>query len=128
VLPFHRRLIEGLSEPGANSIHLCGDATRFFPLLRDELNIRSFDTGFPVDFSWMRQALGPKVEVKGGPSVMFLQSATPAQVREEVRRILDSGIRGGGRFILREGNNLPPDVGLDPLWAMYETVREFGRY
>jgi uroporphyrinogen-III decarboxylase len=59
---------------------------------------------------------------------MFLGAATPGQVREEVRRILDTGIRGGGRFILREGNNLPPDVGLEQLWAMYDTVREFGRY
>jgi len=128
VLSFHRQLIAGLSEPGANAIHLCGDATRFFPFLRDELNIRSFDTGFPVDFSWMREALGPEIEIRGGPSVMFLGSATPAQVRVEVQRILASGITQGGRFILREGNNLPPDVGLDPLWAMYNAVREYGRY
>ncbi len=128
VLPFHRQLIEGLSEVGANAIHLCGDATRFFPFLRDELGIRSFDTGFPIDFNWVRQTLGPEVEIRGGPSVMFLGAATPAQVREEVRRILGSGISQGGRFILREGNNLPPDVGLDQLWAMYDAVREFGRY
>jgi hypothetical protein len=128
VLPFHRQLIAGLSEPGANSIHLCGDATRFFPFLRDALNIRCFDTGFPVDFTWMREALGPDVEIRGGPSVMFLGSASPDQVRAEVRRILGTGIAQGGRFILREGNNLPPDVGLDQLWAMYEAVREYGRY
>ena len=128
VLPFHHQLIDGLSEPGPNAIHLCGDATRFFPFLRDELGIRSFDTGFPIDFGWVRQALGPEVEIRGGPAVMFLQGATPAQVREEVARILGTGVAGGGRFILREGNNLPPDVGLDQLWAMYDTVREFGRY
>ncbi len=128
VLPFHRQLVEGLSEPGANAIHLCGDATRFFPFLRDELGICSFDTGFPIDFAWVREELGPQVEIRGGPSVMFLGAAKPAQVREEVRRILGTGVGGGGRFILREGNNLPPDVGLEQLWAMYETVREFGRY
>lgn len=128
VMPFHRRLIETFSEGAPNAIHLCGDATRHFRLLRDELNIRSFDTGFPVDFGWVREQVGPGVEIKGGPSVMFLQTASPEQVREEVRRILASGITEGGRFTLREGNNLPPGVPLENLWAMYETAKEYGKY
>ncbi len=128
VLPFHRQLVEALADPGPNAIHLCGDASRFFPLLRDELGIRSFDTGFPIDFGRVRAQVGPEVEIRGGPSVMFLQMASPAQVRQEVARILGTGIAQGGRFILREGNNLPPGVGLDPLWAMYESAKEFGRY
>jgi len=128
VMPFHKRLIEAFSEGAPNAIHLCGDATRHFRLLRDELNIRSFDTGFPVDFGWVRGQVGPGVEIKGGPSIMFLQTASPEQVREEVRRILGSGVTEGGRFTLREGNNLPPGVPIENLWAMYETARECGRY
>ena len=65
-------------------------------------------------------------EIKGGPSVMFLQQATPDQVRDEVRRILATGVGAGGRLVLREGNNLPPDVSLEALWAFYDTVRESG--
>ncbi len=128
VLPFHRRLIDTFSKGGPNAIHLCGDATRFFRLLRDELDVRSFDTGFPIDFGWVREQVGPEVEIKGGPSVMFLQAATPAEVREEVVRILTSGITTGGRFLLREGNNLPPGVPLENLWAMYDSVRDCGTY
>lgn len=128
VMPFHRQIIETFSEGEPNSIHLCGDATHHFKTLRDEMNIRSFDTGFPIDFRWVRGQVGPGVEIKGGPSIMFLQTASPQEVREEVKRILTSGIMEGGRFTLREGNNLPPGVPVENIWAMYETVREFGRY
>jgi hypothetical protein len=34
----------------------------------------------------------------------------------------------GGRYIMREGNNLAPEIGLPKLQAMYDTVKEFGRY
>ncbi len=129
VLPSHRRLIDELSDGTApNGIHLCGDATHHFGFLRDELDIQSFDTGFPVDFGQLRAGLGPDVEIKGGPSVMFLQGATPEQVRQEVRRILTTGVGDGRRLILREGNNLPPDVDLETLWAFYDAVQQFGVY
>jgi hypothetical protein len=128
VFPFHRRLVETFSEGGPNAIHLCGDSTRHFRFLRDRLNIQSFDTGYPVDFARLRLDLGPDVEIKGGPSIVLLQTATPEEVRREVRRILTSGIMEGGRFILREGNNLPPGVPLENLWAMYEAGKEYGRY
>jgi uroporphyrinogen-III decarboxylase len=48
-------------------------------------------------------------------------------VRTEVQRILGSGIRYGGRFILRQANNMPPGVPLANLQAMYDAVKEFGR-
>ena len=128
LVPHYRRLIDAFAREGPNSIHLCGDATRHFRMLRDELNIRSFDTGFPVDFGGLREELGENVEIVGGPSIPFLTSATPAQVREETRRILESGVMHGGRFILREGNNLAPEVSDANCRAMYDAVREFGRY
>jgi uroporphyrinogen-III decarboxylase len=34
----------------------------------------------------------------------------------------------GGRFVLREGNNLAPGIPLENLWAMYDTVKEYGVY
>lgn len=128
VLPLHRRILDAFSLGGPNSVHLCGDATRHFPMLRDELNIQSFDTGFPVDFAWLRKALGPDAEVLGGPSVPFLQTASPEETLAESRRILESGIMEGGRFILREGNNLSPDVPLENVAAMYQAAKTWGRY
>ena len=127
VLPHHRRLMDAMAVPGTpRGIHLCGDATRHFVALRDELGVSSFDTGFPVDFARLRRDLGPDVQIQGGPHVEFLMTATPAMVREEVRRILTSGVLAGGRFVLREGNNLAPYTPLENTEAMYRAGREFG--
>ena len=58
VLPYHRRLVDAFSDGSPTSVHLCGDAGRFFPCLRDELRVHSFDTGFPLDLGAARKALG----------------------------------------------------------------------
>ncbi len=128
VLPHHRRLYDTFGTPVGRGIHLCGDATRHFPVLRDELGIMSFDTGYPVDFARLREVMGEEVQILGGPSAPFLVEATPEAVAEETRRVLSSGIMRGGRFILREGNNLAPGTPVENIRAMYETCRTYGRY
>ncbi len=130
VLPFHQRLKEELMEDPTQpiGIHLCGDVQRLLVFLRDRLNVRSVDTGFPIDLGKARRDLGQDVELLGGPSVPLLHHGTPEQVREETIRILQSGVMEGGKFILREGNNLAPGTPLENLWAMYETGKEYGRY
>lgn len=128
VLPYHQRLVEEFSDGGPISIHLCGDATHHFKFLKEHLRIYSFDTGFPVDFGKIRQELGPDVEISGGPTIMMLKDGSPEIIREEVKRICKSGIMEGGRFILREGNNLAPCTPIENVEAMYEAGKEFGCY
>jgi hypothetical protein len=128
IIPAHHKLIRGLTDADRIRIHLCGNATRHFKTLRDELGCYSFDTGFPVDFAWLRGELGPEVEIKGGPRVTLLRDGTPDQVEAEVRRILASGITEGGRFILREANDLAPGTPLANLDAMYAAGRRYGVY
>lgn len=127
VLPYHRKLCDTLATDKPRGIHLCGDATRHFKTIRDELNVWTFDTGFPVDFGWLRRELGPRVRIQGGPHIEFLRTATPAQVRERVREILSSGILEGGLFVLREGNNMAPHTPMENIRALYDAGREFGR-
>lgn len=129
VLPHHRRWYEATGcEFGKRSIHLCGDATRFFPLLKDELGVTSFDTGFPVDFGSLRKELGPDVEIWGGVEVALLMNGTPEAVYQRARSILTSGVMDGGRFILREANNLPPNVPWANVAAMYQAAFDCGMY
>jgi uroporphyrinogen-III decarboxylase len=128
VLPLHRAWYALWSQAGPHSIHLCGDATRLFPLIRRELNVNSFDTGFPVDHGPLRDALGEDVEIAGGPEVSLLLGGTGEQVFERTRAILTSGVMRGGRFILREANNLPPRCPEENLSAMYRCCLEHGRY
>jgi len=128
VRPCHKRLLAELAGAGPHSIHLCGDATRHFPRLMQELNIKSFDTGFPVDFAWLRKTLGPEVTFRGGPPVAVFLHGTPPQVAEATRRILISGIMQGGKFILGEGNNMSPRTPLANMDACYLAAKEAGRY
>jgi uroporphyrinogen-III decarboxylase len=128
VVPAHKKLKAALTTAERIHIHLCGDATRYFKLPRDELGVYSFDTGFPIDFKLMRDELGPEVEILGGPRVPLLVSGTPAAAADEARRILQTGVMAGGRFILCEANDLAPGTPLPNLEAMYPAARQWGVY
>ncbi len=124
-LPLYKRLKAGVTTADRVKIHLCGNAQRHFKLLRDEVGVYEFDTGFPVDFSTLRQELGNEVTIWGGPNVMLLKNRTEEEICKETLRILNSGICEGGRFILREGNNLAPRTPFRNLQAMYQTARSW---
>ncbi len=128
VMPHHRRYLGEWSDAGPHGIHLCGDATRHFPAIARELNVDSFDTGYPVDHGDLRRRLGPGVQISGGPEVSLLRDGTPDGVYARTRDILLSGVKEGGRFILREANNLPPCCPWLNLEAMYRAALDNGHY
>jgi uroporphyrinogen-III decarboxylase len=128
VMPLHRAWYAQWSVEGPHGIHLCGDATRHYPTICRELNVKSFDTGFPVDHGKLRKELGPDVEIVGGVQVALLVGGTPEQVYARSKEILTSGVMTGGRFMFREGNNLPPCVPEANLAAMYRACLEYGNY
>ena len=128
VMPHHRAYYDAFWPDRPRAIHLCGDVQRHMPTLVRELNVRSWDSGFPVDFRRAREELGPDVEILGGPPVSLLLAGSPKQVYDETCRILESGIMAGGKFILREANNLPPGVPEANLAAMYRAALDNGRY
>ena len=128
VLPYHRRLVEAFAGGGPVSMHLCGDASHMYPVLAEELGANSFDTGFPVDHGALRRQLGPDIEILGGPSIMLLKNGHTEAVAQETKRILQSGVTEGKKFILREGNNVAPGTSLSHLQVMYEAAKEYGRY
>ena len=132
ILPLHEWWFSATSATTPASqkrgMHLCGDVSRHLPLIHAKLGVSSFDTGFPIDHGALRQALGPDVEISGGPPVSLLQFGSPEQCYASARDILRSGIKEGGRFILQEGNNLPPACPPANLRAVYAACLEFGRY
>jgi uroporphyrinogen decarboxylase len=109
-------------------MHLCGDVARHLPVIKEQLGLKSFDTGFPIDFARVRRELGPDVEILGGVEVGLLMHGTPAQVYARAKEILTSGILDGKKFVLREANNLPPMTPEANLAAMYRAAFDFGRY
>jgi hypothetical protein len=125
LLPYYLHYKNSIVDSEHIRMHLCGDATHHFKLLKDTLGVNDFDTGFPIDFGKMREVLGPDVTIQGGPNVMILKGGTPDEVRAETQRIFNSGVLTGGRFILREGNNLAPKTPYQNLDAMYQVARQF---
>jgi uroporphyrinogen-III decarboxylase len=128
VLPYHKRLMAELFGPGPHGIHLCGNVQRHFPTLMRELNMNAFDTGFPLDFTTLRDQVGESVEIQGGVPVGELLAGPAQKVYERTRSILQSGVMRGGRFILKEANDLAPCVPPANMQAMYAAAHDFGNY
>ncbi len=128
VLPMHRRYYAAADRALTRGMHLCGNASHLFPIIHDELGVTTFDTGFPIDHGKIRRELGEDVEISGGPQVALLLQGSENEVYERTRAILHSGVKQGGRYILQEGNNLPPCVPQANLAAMYQACLDHGRY
>jgi len=128
VLPYHKRFVSALYGEGPLSMHLCGNVQRHLPTIIRELNVRSFDTGFPINFNTLRDQVGDDVEIRGGVRVPDLLSRSPDEIYAITRDILTGGIKRGGKFIMAEANDLAPRVPLANLEAMYRATKEFGLY
>lgn len=129
VLPYHKRLAKALSTmEERGSVHLCGDATRHFKTIRDELNVYSFDTGFPVNHRALCLELGDEVVIQGGPKAQLVHSGTPAQIEAESKRILEEVKPVSRRFVFRDGNDIPPYTPLENIQALYDACLKYGNY
>jgi len=127
VLPFHKRLYDEFATEKGRAMHLCGNVQRLLPVIKEELGVKVFDTGFPVDFGRLRRDLGGETLVYGGPRAQLFVGGSPEELAREAERILNSGILDGGRFVLQEGNNLPPKTPLENCQALYDTAERAGR-
>lgn len=129
VLPYHKKLVAALSNNSAyNCIHLCGDATRHFKTIKEELNVKWFDTGFPVEHGKIVKQLGKDVIIQGGPHAELLRSGKTPEIEMEVKRIIDDVKEHTRRFILREGNNMAPNTPIENIAAMYDSCKKYGVY
>lgn len=129
VLPYHKRLAEGLSTGEEKGFcHCCGDAARHFKTMRDELNIGVFDTGFPVRHAELVRELGPDTVIQGGVPAELVRTGPPEAIAAASREIIESVKPLTRRFIFREGNDIPPGTPLAHMWALYEAGKQYGRY
>ena len=130
VLPYHKRIFDELTPQGCSrGMHLCGDAQRFFPVLEKELNVKSFDTGFPLDFGCLYEELSSDVRIMGGPPIGLILNGTPDDVKAKAESILKSGVMEKSRyFVLREANALAPGTPIDNVNAIYEAAEKYGYY
>ena len=132
IFPHHKKLISMMVkdfDKSVNAIHLCGDTQRHFKFIKDNLRVFSFDTGFPINFKKLATELGDDVvRLNGGVRADDLMQMNCENVREETKRIMDEVMPYTDRFVMREANNLSPFTPNENIYAMYQTVREYGAY
>jgi MtaA/CmuA family methyltransferase len=105
VLPFHRRLVDGLHALGTRvRLHICGNVTRLLPMLAT-LGCDMIDLDSMVSVAKARQAMGPGQVLAGNVDpVKVLCEGTPEGIVAAVVRCREEA---GPRYILAAGCEVP---------------------
>jgi hypothetical protein len=132
--PFHTQVNDWIHTHTAwkTLIHSCGSVAAFL----EDFVEAGFDILNPVqcsaagmDPAWLKRAFGDRITFWGGgiDTQQTLPFGTPREVREAVRdQIRVFGSRGG--FVFNTIHNVQARTPAENLVALYEAVREFGRY
>lgn len=132
--PFHKRVNDWVHEHTSwkTFIHSCGSVMD----LAEDFIEAGFDILNPVQCSAARMdparlkaRLGDRLTFWGGgvDTQRTLPFGTPDEVRQEVRERIEIFGPGGG-FVFNTIHNVQPQVPIENLMAMLETVQECGRY
>jgi len=132
--PFHRRVNDWIHEHTSwkTFIHTCGSVTA---LIEDFIEA-GFDILNPVqcsaaqmDPSELKSKFGDRITFWGGgvDTQHTLPFGTPDKVRSQVRERIRIFGPGGG-FVFNAIHNVQAQIPVENVLAMFETVREYGRY
>jgi uroporphyrinogen-III decarboxylase len=132
--PFHKRINDWVHQHTAwkTFIHSCGSV---MALMKDFIEA-GFDILNPVQCSAadmepkdLKRKFGDRITFWGGgvDTQRTLPFGTPEQVRAEVRERIQVFGPGGG-FVFNTIHNVQPQSPVVNVLAMYETLREHGRY
>jgi uroporphyrinogen-III decarboxylase len=132
--PFHQRANDWIHQHTTwkTFIHSCGSVW----VLVDDFIEAGFDILNPVqcsaanmDPTLLKKRFGERITFWGGgvDTQRTLPFGTPDEVRREVRERLKIFGVGGG-FVFNQVHNVQARIPIENVLAMFETVREFGRY
>lgn len=113
-------------------MHSCGAIREIIPDLIeagvDILNPVQF-TAEGMELKGLKKDFGDTLTFWGGgiDTQNTLNHGNPQQVKDEVRKILDIMAPGGG-FVFAPVHNVQDDVEPDNFWAMWDALKEFGKY
>jgi uroporphyrinogen decarboxylase len=117
--------------PAPLMYHTCGSV---YAIMEDliEIGVDALNpvqiTAANMDAVRLKKEFGDRVSFWGGiDTSRILPWGTPAQVRDEVRRVIRTLGPGGG-YILNSVHNIQPGVPVENVLAMFEAAREFGVY
>jgi hypothetical protein len=132
IKPRHQRFIDEAKKYNLLVMfHCCGSSSWVFDDFAD-MGVDIIDTLQPecarMDPAYLKKAFGHKLCFHGMISTAgILAFGTPQQVRDEVRRILNIMMPGGG-FALSPTHMIQSNTPVGNILAMYEAAQEYGVY
>ena len=133
VKPCHRRIFQAIKDHTSAKlcVHTCGSVYAFL----DDYVQLGVDVLNPVQVSArdmdphrLKEKYGAALSFHGAIDTQrFLPRATPAQVQEEVRRMIGILGRGGG-YLFTSCHSIQPDVPPENILALFSAAYEYGRY
>jgi uroporphyrinogen-III decarboxylase len=124
VLPYNKKLIEEIRKLGMKSIYYpCGDVRDRLELIIDIepdcLSLEESKKGFNIDISWVDEVVSGRTCLFGNlDSIRILQNGTVDELRKEIRRQIEVGLKHG-KFIMSLGSPVTP---LTPLSRVAEFI------
>lgn len=115
--------------PLPSGLHHCGRGAHLVGVIRRHCPLQRLDDiTFPlIDVAKVRREVGDEVWIKVCIEDSIVQGGPPERIRRTVRDLMASGAKGRGRLALTVGDMLA-GTPLEHRLALYEAVREFGRY
>ncbi len=121
-------ILEPLQKAGIRVVfHSDGDVTEILPTLIEMgiAAVNPLEVAAGMDLATVKRQFGKDLTLIGGVDCSdLLPRRRPAQIRDEVRRVLDIGAPGGG-FVIGDTSQITPDTPVENVLAFYETVHEY---
>ena len=133
-LPFIQKAAQVCKRYGVFShLHVCGRSRKVVEMVAEETEVDVLEPleeppGGDVDIAEIKRRYGNKICMKGNINTFeFMLRATPEQVEEKAKRLIDDCAADGG-FILSTGDQCGRDTPDANLFKLVEVARTYGRY
>lgn len=133
-LPFIQQAAKLCREAGVYShLHVCGRSRKVVEMVAEESDVDVIEPleeppGGDVDIAEIKRRYGSKICLKGNINTFdFMLNATPQQVEEKAKRLIDTCAAGGG-FVLSTGDQCGRDTPDANLMKLVEVAKTYGKY
>jgi uroporphyrinogen decarboxylase len=133
VLEYENKFADAILKAGGFVVyHNCGDAQAIMHLYNDlHINVWGYVTGAPfgdVVLDDVLKVIKPEIALRGNiDQVEFLRKATPSEIKERVKGLLDK-VKPRGNWILSTSDFFFDGTPYENIKAFSEAGHEFGRY
>jgi uroporphyrinogen decarboxylase len=133
-LPFIQEAAKICRAAGVFShLHVCGKSRQVVEMVAEESEVDVIEPleeppGGDVDIAEVKKRYGHRLCLKGNVNTFdFMLHATPAQVEENAKRLIDECAAGGG-FVLSTGDQCGRDTPDANIFRLVEVARTYGQY